>query len=199
MRNEGYAMQWVKMRLVLLFLFIGLLLNYGCSGVSNKVPGDTEQMINKEVTSTQSSEIRIGETFTVKGLVGASKNPSAYSVLTPEFFVLSSDKVTVLDIQGKFAKVDLNGSVGWIPTWYLTKGNAEIQMARSKEMIVKTPTEFYLYPGEEAPSGFPLEPGKVVHIIKEYRDWYSVDLMTYDQPYVGDKWVKNFKDDDKRK
>ncbi|MBC7075584.1 MAG: hypothetical protein H5T98_05860 [Syntrophomonadaceae bacterium] len=162
----------------------------GCSGASNKVADNIEKTTSKEVTLNEGLKIKKGETFTVKGSVGASKEPFSYSVLKPKFFICSGDKVTVIDIQDKFAKVDLDGSVGWIPSWYLTKGDAEIHITRSKEMIVKTPTEFYLYPSEKEPSGFLLEPGKVVHVIKEYEDWYSVDLMTYDQPYVGDKWIK---------
>jgi len=57
------------------------------------------------------------------------------------------------------------------------------------EMIVASPIAFRLYPDEPQPSGFELEPGKVVQVTARYGEWMRVNIVTYDSPHTGDKWV----------
>lgn len=82
-------------------------------------------------------------------------------------------------------------ATGWIPEWYLRTDEASSQAEKIEpyQMIVASPIAFRLYPDEPQPSGFELEPGKVVQVTARYGDWMRINIVTYDSPYVGDKWV----------
>lgn len=131
--------------------------------------------------------------FYVRGSVGAYERPLIYPSVKPDFMAQGRVEILSVTESGKLYKIENSaGRVGWIPSWYLNKDlqRDKIHLVKPKEMTVKATTRFCLYPGEEEPSGFELSPGKVVHVKEKYREWYNVEIITYDTPYVGDKWVK---------
>ncbi|MFC5530043.1 hypothetical protein [Cohnella yongneupensis] len=101
----------------------------------------------------------------------------------------------VAEIAGEYVKiVNDAGEAGWIPSWYLVgegdTGERVQPVDETYDMIVDKPVTYRLYPGEPEPSGFELWSGKVVHVVREYEGWVEIIVVTYDSPYVENKWVR---------
>lgn len=56
-------------------------------------------------------------------------------------------------------------------------------------LLVNKPIVFSLFPEEQTPSGFELSTGKVVQVNGRFGNWLRVNIITYDTPYPGDKWL----------
>jgi hypothetical protein len=76
--------------------------------------------------------------------------------------------------------------------WYLTRDKDEtaVNAVTPYLMLVMNPVAFSLSPMEDVPTGFKLSAGKVVRVIKEYADWVCIEIVTYDQPYGGEFWLR---------
>ena len=134
--------------------------------------------------------------YQLKSEVEVLPQPEAYTAMPALFTAQLGRQYGVRSHNNGFAQiVDLLSSqstaIGWIPEWYLQTDPAtpQSEAVEPYNMIVATPIAFRLYPGEPQPSGFELEPGKVVQVTAKYDDWMRVNIMTYDSPYNGDKWV----------
>lgn len=160
-------------------------------------PGPTASPI-PSATSSQVAEPTSGThtAFLVKGTVQALQKPqpfgsSAVFTADPEGYYWIADSSG----QDYVQIVDLKGAKGWVPLWYMTsdleKAGSIEQLQEPYEMIVAKPVEYRLYPEEPEPSGFELWPGKVVQVVSKYGDdWVEVNVVTYDSPYAGSKWVR---------
>ncbi|MCY9588920.1 hypothetical protein PC41400_26440 [Paenibacillus chitinolyticus] len=142
-------------------------------------------------------------TFYLKGDAAVVSEPKAFGDEETETTVNSENAVTVLEKRNGFVKI---GEKRWIPEWYLNKDAEKrlkevrlSQFLRERPVVTMTApyygvimqdVNFSLYPGEPKPSGGVLKYGRVVEVIRDYRDWVCVNVFSYDgRKYVGDKWV----------
>lgn len=108
----------------------------------------------------------------------------------------TTDTYTVAETAADFSKiVDKEGQSGWIPSWYLVgpddNGVREQTLAEPYVMLVDKPVTYRLYPDEPTPTGFELWSGKVVQVVGTYGDdWLEINVVTYDSPYMENKWVR---------
>ncbi|MFB7816253.1 hypothetical protein ACFC0X_19015 [Paenibacillus chitinolyticus] len=141
-------------------------------------------------------------TFYLKGDATVVSEPEAFG--GEEVGTVNSEKsVTVLEIRNGFAKI---GEKRWIPEWYLNKdADKRLKEVRLSQFLIERPVvtmtaphygvivqgvNFSLYPEEANPSGGVLKHGRVVQVIRDYRDWVCVNVFSYDgRKYAGDKWV----------
>lgn len=134
--------------------------------------------------------------YSLKSEVEVLEQPEAYTTI-PSLFVANPGPYYMLkERKNGFVQVtntisSNSNATGWIPEWYLRadESSSQAEKVDPYQMIVESPAAFRLYPEEPQPSGFELEPGKVVQVTARYGDWMRVNIMTYDSPYVGDKWV----------
>jgi|GEM_PF-402660 len=134
--------------------------------------------------------------YSLKSEVEVLKQPEAYTSVSSLFVANPGPYYMVKERRNGFVQVtnvvsSQWSATGWIPEWYLRTDEASAQAEKVEpyELIVASPIAFRLYPDEPQPSGFELEPGKVVQVTARYGDWMRVNIVTYDSPYVGDKWV----------
>ncbi|SEG65244.1 hypothetical protein [Paenibacillus sp. UNC499MF] len=140
-------------------------------------------------------------TFYLKGDATVVSEPEAFG--GEEVGTVNSEQpVTVLEKRNRFVKI---GEKRWIPEWYLNKDAEKrlkevrlSQFLRERPVVTTNPyyglivegVNFSLYPEEPNPSGGVLKNGRVVQVIKDYRDWVCVNVFSYDgRQYAGDKWV----------
>ncbi|XEC95793.1 hypothetical protein AB6A23_04270 [Paenibacillus tarimensis] len=132
------------------------------------------------------------EVYYVKGEVGVFAAPEYGSVLPPDFVAKPGEPYAVVESANGFLRIKSEGREGWIDEWYVTPEPNERSVVPVDPyvMLVGTPVAYRRHPGEKEPSGFELQAGKVVQVYKEYQDWVCIRIITYDQPYEGDKWVR---------
>ncbi|MDQ6418820.1 hypothetical protein RB620_05140 [Paenibacillus sp. LHD-117] len=151
--------------------------------VPNPVPSEAQP------TPSESPQSKVKY---VKGETGAYAEPDSFTMHEPEFLVEPGVPVEVKESAGGFARVEQAGRAGWVNEWYLTSDGEERSVVAVEPylMLVGKPVAFRFNPHEPEPSGFELASGKVVRVTKEYEDWVCIDMITYDQPYGGEFWVK---------
>jgi hypothetical protein len=162
-------------------------------------PTGINQSTTTPMTQTQSpSSIPSPNTqaFKLKGEVGAVEQPSfMYGVMPPKFVADPNKEYRIIGREGSFVQIvpDVSNDqqlTGWIPEWYLSSdGSTKIEKVEPYELIVAKTVSFSLHPEEQVPSGFPLDSGKVVQVTGRFENWLRVNIITYDSPNVGDKWV----------
>ncbi len=134
--------------------------------------------------------------YFVKGAVQALPEPQPFSTMAV-YTADTEGSYWIADSSGQdyVQIVDLSGAKGWVPLWYMTSdrdnaGSIE-QVQEPYEMIVDKPVKYRSYPEEPEPSGFELWQGKVVQVVSTYgEDWVEIEVVTYDSPYAGNKWVR---------
>ncbi|MEY9096384.1 hypothetical protein [Paenibacillus sp. RC84] len=141
--------------------------------------------------------------FYLKGDATAVSEPEAFGDEETDATVNSENPITVLEKRNGFVKI---GEKRWIPEWYLNKdADKRLKEVRLSQFLRERPVvtmtapyygvivqgvNFSLYPGEPKPSGGVLKYGRVVQVIRDYRDWVCVNVFSYDgREYAGDKWV----------
>ncbi|MFD0674794.1 hypothetical protein [Cohnella sp. GCM10027633] len=148
-----------------------------------------------ESQSSSSPSQEVQTVYFLKGPVLALPESQPYATFAV-FEGNGTDTYTVADRAAEHAKiVDANGNAGWIPAWYLVDegdtGERVETVAESYPMIVDKPVTYRLYPDEPTPSGFELWAGKVVNVIRTFGDdWLEIQVVTYDSPYMENKWVR---------
>jgi hypothetical protein len=162
-------------------------------------PAGINQSTNIPMTQTQPpSSIPSPNTqvFKLKGEVGAVEQPSfMYGVMLPKFVADPNREYRIIGREGSFVQIVPNASdvqqfTGWIPEWYLSSdGSTKIEKVEPYELIVAETVPYSMYPEEPVPSGFSLDKGKVVQVTGRFENWLRVNIITYDSPNVGDKWV----------
>jgi len=161
---------------------------------TNQVPAIIPPAQTPVPTSTQQSQDYHEPFYNLKGEVETSDTPQqfwTYSAFVAELAQLYS----IAEVDGEFSRiVAADGQSGWIPSWYLIselEQHALIEKVNEPyEMIVDKPVAYRLYPDELKPQGFELWEGKVVQVVKTLGDWVAVKIITYDSPYMGDKWLR---------
>jgi hypothetical protein len=137
-------------------------------------------------------------TVFVKGAVQALIDPQPFVSNAP-FVALPNEAYRLGETSGNYVQISYLNDIeiaGWIPSWYLVKsgendpGDRIEQLEQPYEMIVDKPVKYRIYPGEIEPSGFELWEGKVVQVVAKYADWLEINVVTYDSPYVENKWVR---------
>jgi|GEM_PF-3104774 len=148
-------------------------------------PEQTEQ------DPVQEDQENKGEWVRFKGSTYAFEDPNYWSGGYYAFIVNSETEYKLLENNGAFVKVQDGEQTGWIPSWYLLDEEQEelVQDVKPYVMIIGKATDFYAYPDQAAPSGFVLDEGKVVQILRQYGDWFSVDIPLYAEPITGEKWI----------
>ncbi|REK71811.1 hypothetical protein [Paenibacillus paeoniae] len=128
----------------------------------------------------------------VKGEAGAFTSPEYMPMTGPAFVAIPGIQYDVIEQSGEFVKIAANGREGWVYKWYLTADRDErsVISVDPYTMLIKTPVTFGMYPDEAELSGYELEAGKAARVTKEYEEWVSIEIITYDQSYVGDRWVR---------
>lgn len=143
-------------------------------------------------TPTEEPKTLEGDYYVV-GETGAYAEPNGWTMQKPEYPVKPGVPLKVLDSVNGFALVEQEGSrLGWVNDWYLTRDKDEtaVNAVTPYLMLVMNPVAFSLSPMEHVPTGFKLSAGKVVRVIKEYADWVCIEIVTYDQPYGGEFWLR---------
>jgi len=133
--------------------------------------------------------------YYLKGEAQATELAQPFSAVVSVFAAKPDRTYAVVDTDGEFARIVADdGQTGWIPKWYLTREPADRavieQLAEPYVLLVDKPVSIRLYPEEASPSGFELWEGKVVQVVQELGDWVAVNIVTYDSPYAGDKWLR---------
>ncbi len=157
------------------------------AAIASPGPGNTEP------TPAPSSEPNAHRIF-LKGPAHALPVPdkaSGYSVFEAD----ASESYELLDTRGDYIQIKGELGSGWIPTWYSNGGEATTSSVQPIDdpysMIVDMPVKYRLFPEESAPSGFELWKGKVVQVVSKYGDeWVEINVVTYDSPSGGNKWVR---------
>ncbi|TJY40812.1 hypothetical protein E5161_16875 [Cohnella pontilimi] len=151
-------------------------------------------------TETQQPADTLNEhPYKLKGQVGAVEKPDfIYGAMPPKFMADPNQDYKITAADGEFVQIvpvvaPDQAHTGWVPRWYLlldsSEGAVRIKDVPTYEMIVNTRVFFRLYPDQPKPSGFELEPGKVVQVTGQFEQWVRVNIITYDSPNNGDKWV----------
>lgn len=136
-----------------------------------------------------------GTSTLLKGPVGVLPQPQPFANFHV-FEANGTDPYSVVDAHADYVRIaDHNGNAGWIPAWYLVDegdpGDRIESVAEPYPMIVGKPVAYRLYPDEPTPSGFELWAGKVVNVIRTFGDdWLEIQVVTYDSPYMENKWVR---------
>lgn len=167
------------------------------SGPAPTALPSTSPTASDSVSATASPEPSAGlQLHSLKSEVEALEQPEAYASVPSLFVANPGPYYRVKDRRNGFVQVTnvLSSrwpATGWIPEWYLLtdESASRAEKVEPYQMIVAMPTAFRLYPDEPQPSGFELESGKVVQVTARYGDWMRVNIVTYDSPYVGDKWL----------
>lgn len=166
--------------------------------VADRDPGTANPATGQPASSGANGEIsddQREQIYYLKSDVEALERPIAYSTASKVFTGLQEVPYSVLSSEGDFVQIrsllSSSDASGWIPAWYLRPEGEMIQAEKiaASEQIVKTTTVFSRYPDEPEPSGYELQPGKVVLVKAWYGDWMKVEFVTYDSPLFGDKWV----------
>jgi ketosteroid isomerase-like protein len=136
-----------------------------------------------------------GTLYRLKMEVDALPEPIAYGSMPAEFTAKPDDYYRVEEEKAPFVKITpvLSSAIrsGWVPQWYLSaepSAGAE-KVSPPETMIVSAAVTFRLFPEEPEPSGYELEPGKVVQVTGRSGDWRRVNIISYDSPNTGEKWV----------
>ncbi|MEK3884282.1 hypothetical protein [Paenibacillus sp. PL2-23] len=128
----------------------------------------------------------------VKGAAEAYEEPDYFPMNEPVFTVQPGMKLEVMEIKAGFARVERDGESGWINEWYLTADSEDRSVTTIEPyvMLIGQPISIRSHPGGNEWPPYRLEPGKVVRVMKEYENWVSIDIVTYDQPFGGEMWVE---------
>jgi hypothetical protein len=162
----------------------------GLPSPSSPMPEPTLQ-----VTQTEPPEGNKENVHRLRGMVEALDSPIAFGSGPISFLTEEDEVYEVLEREGAFVRIMPNSSqsfyTGWIPEWYLlSEGASQIEEEIEPYLLlVDQPVTFSLYPEEPEPSGFELNSGKVVQVTGRYEAWLRVNIVTYDSPYSGDKWI----------
>jgi SH3-like domain-containing protein len=140
---------------------------------------------------TEGPKPMVGD-FYAKGETGLYTAPNPHTKEAAVFTVKTGVPLKVLDISGGYAKVNQDGNAGWMNAWYLTKekDEAPVDAVEPYLMFAGSAVTMSVNPEEMEPSGPEVAPGKVVKVVKEFQDWVGVDIVTYDQPYGGELWLR---------
>lgn len=183
----------------------GIGLYVGLHPPGANVPSGPGQIVQPSTSPTASASVSASESpeptsalqlYSLKSEVEVLEQPEAYTSVPSLFVAHPGPYYMVKDRRNGFVQVTNVVSsqwpaTGWIPEWYLRtdEASAQAEEVEPYQLIVASPAAFRLYPDEPQPSGFELEPGKVVQVTARYGDWMRVNIVTYDSPYAGDKWV----------
>lgn len=140
-----------------------------------------------------SSGVKQSNVKYLKGDVMVHVEPGPNGAYSP-FVALPTETYSIGETRDGYVQITNGaGQTGWIPEWYSTdeaSGHRIVNFADPYVMIVDKPVKYRLYPGEQTPSGFELWAGKVVQVVGRYEDWLEINVVTYDSPYMENKWVR---------
>jgi hypothetical protein len=130
--------------------------------------------------------------FYVRGETGMYTVPNTYTKEAAVYKATPGMPLKVLDTSDGYAKVTQNRKTGWINAWYLTRDKEEQSVVAVEPylMFVGERLTMSVNPEEAEPSGLEADSGKVVKVVKEFKDWVGVEIATYDHPYGGELWLR---------
>lgn len=162
-----------------------ILLQGGVSGYIDKADFKPNPFAARETS---------GNAKYLKGDVMVHVGPGPNGSYSP-FVALPSETYSIGETRDGYVQItDGAGQAGWIPEWYSTNeesGHRVSQFDDPYVMIVDKPVKYRMYPGEQTPSGFELWAGKVVQVVGRYEHWLEINVVTYDSPYMENKWVRD--------
>lgn len=162
----------------------------GISGYMDKADFSPDPF---SVPSTERPSSSASNTKYLKGNVIVHAEPGPNGSYSP-FVALTTGTYSIGETRDGYIRItDRSGQTGWIPQWYSMdeeKGPRVENVIDPYEMIVDKPVKYRMYPDEPTPSGFELWEGKVVQVVGKYGDWLEINVVTYDSPYMENKWVR---------
>lgn len=152
----------------------------------------TDKPNNNQTGTIEKLDIIPGKRYTVKGLTKVYRAPQVFNSPEVVTWITNEQRIEVKELIDEYAKIDFRGEEGWILKWYLTNGEQEIKEIINKpyEKVIKNACYFYAAPDKTSIKGYEIQPGTAVHLLYEYADWYSIEFISEDKKYYGDKWVK---------
>ncbi|RIX51500.1 hypothetical protein D3P08_16445 [Paenibacillus nanensis] len=178
---------------VLILFFVIYTQQPAWFGSQTNAPAASPDVTLPPVSEPPPTEEPESQVYYVKGETGAYPAPEYHTMEPPAFTVMPGMAVKKKGAaESGFVLIEADGREGYVYEWYLTKdaGERTVQTVEPYVLLVGEPLKFRMHPEEAEPSGFTLHAGKVVKVTKEYEDWVCFDMITYDQPYEGEKWVK---------
>ncbi|MEO3946897.1 hypothetical protein [Gorillibacterium sp. CAU 1737] len=135
--------------------------------------------------------VKIGESYTTALRWRAKDRPDSVA-MTAALLTRTDRAYQVTEQVEEYVKIEADGMSGWLPAWYLTEAARQV-MGISPERLMLVPKAgrpLFLYPESSAPSEeLPLEGGRVVKVVAEYRDWAMVEFRLYDAGEYGNRWM----------
>ncbi|RXZ77509.1 hypothetical protein EBB07_30795 [Paenibacillaceae bacterium] len=147
-------------------------------------------------TSSEDSQLAAKNGIKIGQTVGVKRNGAAFdlkSAPTPQFAFLTSvsESYQIKSLMAHFAELDLEGSRGWVPLWYLTEKAMEIREIKPQRMIMTGSGTAEWYPNAGL-SAAELVQGESVYIFEEYGDYYGAvaPLSKKADQSPGLVWIK---------
>ncbi|WEK54304.1 MAG: hypothetical protein P0Y55_17445 [Candidatus Cohnella colombiensis] len=177
--------------------------NHAPAGIEN-LPIESQSPIPVPSSMPEPTQIQIEDYpvdpygppfFYVIGDIETIPTPDRYQTFS-EFVAEPDEPYSIAGAKGAYTLIVTKDRLsGWIPSWYLSselENHVRVEKVNNPYvMMVGEPVTYSRYPDEPEPHGFVLWRGKVVQVVKEFGDdWVAVREMTYDSPYVGDKWLR---------
>lgn len=176
--------------IIIAFFFICKLL-YESSFLKNTLKD------NSSIVESDSSifNLEVGNYYEVVHQLHANNESAENGADTPEFNINANESVLLIQLEGKYAKVEYKDNFGWIPAWYLSDEAQNVILLSSFLLTTKEQSDLYLYPeGDIAyDKSYYLEEDRIVKVMAEFKTWYLVDFLRYDNPEYDLLWISKDK------
>lgn len=140
-------------------------------------------------------DLEIGNYYKLKHELYANNECTENGADMPVFVIDANEPVLLLELEGKFAKVEYNSNSGWIPAWYLSDEAKNVNLLSPFLLLTKEKAGLYLYPeGDIAyDNTYHIEEGRVIMVMAEYKNWYLANFLRYDCPEYDLLWINKDK------